>query len=322
MTTQRPQVSIGLPVYNGENFLAAAIESILAQTFQDFELIICDNASTDQTEAICRHYAAQDDRIRYYRNDRNLGAAPNYNRTFDLATGQYFKWAAHDDLCGPTFLEACVAVLDQDPGVVLCHPGSAVIDEQGQVKRPYRYNGKLRTDADRPSIRFTELVHTPHHCFQIFGLIRSDIFAQTPRHGDYGHQDGVLLARLALMGRFHEIPELLFFPRKHPAQSTYRFCWSQKRPDYRAFAIWADVSRAGTIMFPKWRIFWEYCLAITQVPLPVGERLLCYGQMVRWARVYWKGLLWDLAVAVGQAIGLLTQRFRFRDQPMQNPVAE
>ena len=103
-TADRPRVSIGLPVYNGENFLEFALDSILGQTFQDFELIISDNASTDATESICRRYAAKDSRIRYYRNPNNQGAAQNYNRVFALARGEYFKWAAHDDVCKPNYL--------------------------------------------------------------------------------------------------------------------------------------------------------------------------------------------------------------------------
>jgi len=116
----RPKVSIGLPVYNGENYLRNALESILDQTFRDFEVIISDNASTDRTGEICREYAAKDPRIRYCRNDRNLGAAGNFNRAFELSSGEYFKWAAHDDVIERDFLSSCVSVLDEDPSVVAC----------------------------------------------------------------------------------------------------------------------------------------------------------------------------------------------------------
>ena len=101
MATDGPRVSIGLPVYNGDNYLAETLDSILAQTFTDFELIISDNGSTDRTEAICRRYAAQDHRVRYVRNPSNLGAARNYKRAFELARGEYFKWNGHDDPLAP-----------------------------------------------------------------------------------------------------------------------------------------------------------------------------------------------------------------------------
>src|ERR1051326_2036095 len=112
MSNQKPRVSIGLPVYNGQQFLEEAINSLLAQTYSDFELIISDNASTDATEQICRAHAAADPRIRYYRNDKNRGPVWNLNRVFELARGELFKWAAHDDVCAPTLVERCVEVLE------------------------------------------------------------------------------------------------------------------------------------------------------------------------------------------------------------------
>src|SRR4051794_3298661 len=93
-----PKLSIGLPVYNGENFLAHAVDSILAQDFRDFELIISDNASTDRTAEICRGYAESDPRVRYVRFETNQGGSRNFCYVFELARGEYFKWAAHDDV--------------------------------------------------------------------------------------------------------------------------------------------------------------------------------------------------------------------------------
>src|SRR5262249_36899823 len=152
MNNHKPRVSIGMPVYHGEPFLKEALDSILAQTYSDFELIISDNASTDRTQEICTAYAAKDKRIQYSRNDKNLGAAKNYNRVFELSSGEYFKWAAHDDICAPDFLVRCITVLDQDPSVVLCYPREIGIDEQGKFlgNRPY----KLDTSLTKPSERF------------------------------------------------------------------------------------------------------------------------------------------------------------------------
>src|SRR5579875_956335 len=107
-----PHVSIGVPVYNGERYLAQALDSILAQTFSDYEIIISDNGSTDATPDICRMYAAQDPRIKFHRHDHNRGSAWNYNRVFELSSGTYFGWLSHDDVYDPRFLERCVEVLD------------------------------------------------------------------------------------------------------------------------------------------------------------------------------------------------------------------
>src|ERR671915_430558 len=100
--TLKPLVSIGLPVYNGANYLRKAVETILEQSYESLELIISDNASTDDTADICRDLSARDARIRVSRNAQNVGAARNYNIVFNAARGKYFKWAAHDDVLAPT----------------------------------------------------------------------------------------------------------------------------------------------------------------------------------------------------------------------------
>jgi glycosyltransferase involved in cell wall biosynthesis len=116
MSDTNPKVTIGVPVYNGEKYLAAALDTLLAQSFEDFELIISDNASTDCTEEIARAYAARDGRVRYERSGANRGCAWNHNRVFALARGRYFRWAAHDDLCAPTLLARTVELLRRTNG--------------------------------------------------------------------------------------------------------------------------------------------------------------------------------------------------------------
>src|SRR5687768_11755331 len=111
-------VSVGMPVFNGERFIEAALDSVLAQNYGDLEVVISDNASTDDTEEICRSYAAKDDRVRYFRNRINYGIAFNFNNVFRLSSGRYFKWAASDDVCAPDFLSRCVEILDRDASIV------------------------------------------------------------------------------------------------------------------------------------------------------------------------------------------------------------
>src|SRR5246127_6023313 len=116
-----PLVSVGLFVYNGERFIEEALQSILKQTFTDFELIISDNASTDRTGEIVKAYAERDNRIRYYRNEKNIGAGWNARRVYELATGKYFKWATADDFLEPDLLRRCVEILESDPGCVAAY---------------------------------------------------------------------------------------------------------------------------------------------------------------------------------------------------------
>jgi glycosyltransferase involved in cell wall biosynthesis len=110
-----PEASIGMPVYNGEKTIRAALDSVLAQTFTDFELIISDNASTDGTTAICREYAARDRRIRYVRQRENRGPAANFRFVLDEAVGKYFMWAACDDIRSPDFLAVNFKFLSENP---------------------------------------------------------------------------------------------------------------------------------------------------------------------------------------------------------------
>src|SRR5258706_4754500 len=126
-----PKVSIGLPVYNGATLLGRAIESLLAQTYLDFELIIADNCSTNGTVELCRDYVMRDSRIRLHQNQINIGAAKNFNRVFELSSGQFFMWAAHDDLWKSTYIAKCVAALEKFPSVVICGTDVSFIDVEG-----------------------------------------------------------------------------------------------------------------------------------------------------------------------------------------------
>ncbi len=130
-----PKVSIGFPVYNGAVLIERALDSILAQTFTDFEVVITDNCSTDETEQICRTYAERDSRITYVRNDENVGASPNFQKAFHLSSCEYFRWAAHDDFIDPTYLERCVEVLDDNPNAAIVFTGMGTVDDDGKVKK-------------------------------------------------------------------------------------------------------------------------------------------------------------------------------------------
>src|SRR5256885_1918015 len=137
--TAVPRLTIGLPVYNGANYLAESLEALLGQSYEDFELIISDNASTDGTADICRRYEKQDSRIRYVRQPHNIGLAPNHNFTVEQAKGELFKWASNDDLYGRDLVKCCVDALDVYPHVVLAHSWTAMIDSSGTVTKTMEY---------------------------------------------------------------------------------------------------------------------------------------------------------------------------------------
>lgn len=281
-----PRISIGLPVYNGARFLTETLDSLLSQTFEDFELLISDNASADGTEELCRAYASKDDRIRYVRNRENLGAAANYNRVFELSSAEYFKWAAADDLCAPEFLERCVQVLDQDASVVLCYARTRAIDEQGNLIK--EYPAKPGGASPKPHVRFHEFVCIPHPCVAVFGLVRASALRRTPLIGRFASADRPLLGELSLLGRFQEIPEFLFSYRHHPQQSWKAY------PTRQAVQAWYDPARAKKLTFPHWRLLREYLRSITGAPLHRHERALCYLHMCHWVRRHWRKLAKNL----------------------------
>jgi len=236
-----PKVSIGLPVYNGEKYIRFALDSIINQTFSNFEIIISDNASTDSTEEICREYVNKDSRVKYFRNETNLGAARNYNIVVELSKGEYFKWAAHDDMIAPDYLEKCIVVMEQYQDVSLCYTRRTIIDEHGNKVK--FIEDKLFFNDEKVSVRYKKFMkrfrHTTEYCDPVFGLIRMSVLKQTTLIGDYHTSDIIQLAQLLLRGKFYEINDPIFLRRFHPEISTSAF----KSPIERA--IWFSPRNKG-----------------------------------------------------------------------------
>lgn len=293
MGYQSPRVSIGLPLFNGQNYLATALDSLLAQTYQDFELIISDNGSTDKSKEICETYAEQDPRIRYYRSQENRGATWNYNYVFQLAQGEYFKWAAHDDLCAPEYLARCVEVLDRQPEVVLCFPKTVIIDEDGYPVE--EYPNRLNLRSPQPHRRLQAFLRGPGLCNPVFGLMRIKALATTSLIESYVDSDRILLAQLALRGQFYEVPEPLFFRRLHPQTSV------NANLEYGKRVAWFDpAKRRRSIYLPRWRRVIEYIVSIHRAPLTPSERALCYIHLGRRYLLHPRWIVQDFQVAVQQ----------------------
>jgi glycosyltransferase involved in cell wall biosynthesis len=272
-----PLVTIGVPAYNAEQFIGAALESLLGQTMRDIEVVVSDNASTDGTEKLCRELAARDSRLRYVRQPVNRGGAANFNAVFELRHpgSRYFKWAAADDVYDPRYLEAVLGLLQSDRTVAVAHTATDDIDEEGRFLRTWDDQG-LQADHPDVAVRFASLSQHHHECFSIFGLMEAETLAGTRGLGYYPESDRVLLAELALRGRLVDVPEVLFHRRQHAGRSVNAY------PSARQRVAWFNPELVGRPVFPEWRLGRGYVGAVLTAPLSVRDRARCLRQMPRW----------------------------------------
>lgn len=270
------RISIGVPVFNGEAYLKQALDSLLAQTFTDFELIISDNASNDHTSDICLDYAKRDSRIKYHRSDTNLGASYNFNHVFKLAKGEFFVWAAHDDLWHPEFLSKCLSVLDNNPSAILAYTATQEVDGNGQLTdAKFPINNELALKSTFK--RFAASWRYPPPQILVFGLIRREALKNTRLIADFAASDQVLVSELCLAGEMIGVPEYLFYYRRHIQQST-----ANPYPTMRSRNAWYNPKNIQRITFPWWRVLREHFVAVTQASIVSWDRLLCYLSLLRW----------------------------------------
>ena len=272
-----PRLSIGLAVYNGENYLAESLDALLGQSYEDFELIISDNASTDGTASICRRYAEQDSRIRYVRQARNIGLAPNHNFVFEQARGDLFKWASHDDLYARDLLQRCVDAMDANPNIVLAHSWTAIVDGSGTATKLIEY--PLATASLRAPERFHSMLFASGGD-DIYGVIRANVLRRTALQASHHHADRTITTEIALHGPFYQVPDWLYFRRDHPERAEWR-C-----PTVRARCANMDPRRADPLRHPAVRLYaeylWGYVAAIRRAPLSPSDRRECYRYLAQW----------------------------------------
>ncbi len=295
--TDNTRLRVGLPVYNGENYLEHTLRAILAQTYREFTLVVSDNASTDATPQIVKDLAVGDDRITYVRHPENLGAAPNYNAAYTAsAPSEFFCWIAHDDVPHPDFFKKCVAALDDHPSAVVAYSGTQIIDP---------YGNEIGHEAARPAlespdahVRLADAIDQGHGNHPVFGVMRRSALDQTRLHGSYTGSDRTLLAELAMLGPYVEVPETLFSIREHPDRSVR----SRATRTVNAREAWFDTAREGRIVFPRWQRLNHYLMAVVKAPVDGTEKMRSVGTIGRWltAGGNWKPLMLDVTTAARQ----------------------
>lgn len=274
--TNSPIISIGMPVFNGSRYIRGAIDSIIGQSFTDFEMIISDNASVDSTQEICEEYVRKDPRIQYIRQETNMGGPRNWNYVFKRSRGLYFKWASANDICHPEFLACCKEILDQRPDVILCYPKTKIIDENGIVVENYEDN----MDIQDPSacVRFIKFMTQINLNNAQNGLIRSNVLHKTVLEGIYPGGDIPLMAELILHGKFYEIPEYLFYRRISPDAATI----GRRKSEMQQFI---DPDGRKPVYVPYWRSGMGFINAVYRSPVTLVEKVRIYYFLAK--ALYW-----------------------------------
>ena len=286
-----PRIGVGLPVYNGARYVAEAIASVLSQTEADFELVISDNASTDDTEDICRDFASRDDRVVYVRNETNVGGAPNYNRCLASSSATtYFKWIAHDDTIDSRFLELCGAALDADPEASVAFPTLVEIDAEGETLRTEPADlGLVDPDAGQRACAFVDEVRRSRDVlWAVFGLARRSALLRGGLHGSFVASDQVFLFELILAGKAVHVPDTSYTRRVHAEASM------QMNVSPKARAAWYDTSSKPRLGLPHWTMLAHHAVAVHRSGLPPAERSRAYRAVVRRARHEWRNLGGDV----------------------------
>ena len=308
-----PTVSIGLPVYNGEQFLEKTLDALLNQTFTDFELILSDNASTDATPSIASRYASADSRIRYIHQHQSLGAAGNFNEVFKLSRGTYFKWAAHDDLHEPGFLSACVESLKLNPTAALAYTRALSIDSHGQtIKKAWgASNDFSRTE---PAVRFAAGLAKPNNPIPLplFGVIRAELVRKTRLFATYPECDFALLAELSLYGHFIEINDPLFLHREHAKRAGNQL---SKHP-HKAAEFWK--SSKAISYYPHWKLLSRHLTSILRSQVSANQKVMCLRLLASWLHRYKIRLKDDLSNAAEHLPGIGKYVARYNANRVQN----
>lgn len=270
-----PTLSIGMPMYNGARYLEAVVGSFLAQSYTDFELVLSDNVSTDETVAVAERLMRQDSRIRLVRNDRNRGAFFNYRRVFKESRGRYFKWASCNDFCGPSHLAHCMSALEKNPDAILAYTRTLVFTDDPKKGTPYE-EGFL-VDSDSPYERFRAVMEHIRLNNLYNGVFRREAVERVPLAGDYMSSDIVQLAELALIGKFVEVPEYEYYRRMDADSATalmkgehlqHHLHGNKSGPRLQG---WKAVAVLSTIPWRHW--------------LPIGDAARVAGYTLR--RTYW-----------------------------------
>ena len=278
MNSESPLVSIGMPVYNAENFLAEALDSLISQSYSNFEILISDNCSSDRTQEISEDYVSRDSRIRYIKQPKNWGAAFNYNYVVHNTTGKYFKWAAHDDICGPDFLQICVTQLEIDPTISLAATKTTIIDKDGREVKQLKEEISITSFSCSGRLReYLSGHYLDREANQVFGVYRRDFLEKTALIASYPSSDLTLLGQIAMLGNINLCESPIFYRRDHD-NTSLRAAKSKKD-----IAHWFETSRSNKREpLPYLSRLLGFVTFATGRPIPLREKFVCLSIILKW----------------------------------------
>jgi len=284
-----PKISIGMPAYNSERTIASAIDSLLAQSFKDFELIVSDNASSDSTLEIVQRFAAADPRIQLVRQAQNIGANANYTYVARCARGKYFKWASSSDWYDSTFLERCIEFLELNNDAVLAYPRTRVF--QNIPSKYLEYDSDIDVCEENPEDRLMHVIRKIRLNNVMNGLIRTEYLRKTRYIERYPSADVVLVGNLALLGKLKLLPEPLYYRRMESETST-----SLMSPE----AIERHHYPNPTIrsLFPSWKLYIGWMRISLSATINMKQRKRVMVIVTRMAYWNWKDLINDIRMAL------------------------
>lgn len=218
--TEKPLVTIGMGVYNAEQFLTDSLQSILDQDYPNFELIISDNGSTDLSENICRNFTDRDPRISYRRNETNINPLKNGEMLLKLSSGVYHTWAADHDIYHPRYLTCLVDLLEREgESVVMAYPDTRYIDIDGNKIKD------IREDVDTRGLsapeRFKKAMWGLTYCTPMYGLFRASALKKVWKMRNITGPDRVFLNEFSLCGEYAHHEEELFYMRQNRPAENY-----------------------------------------------------------------------------------------------------
>jgi glycosyltransferase involved in cell wall biosynthesis len=205
-----PLVSIGAPVYNGEDFIRQAIESVINQDYPNIEMVISDNASTDNTQSICEEYANKYPQIKYYRQPINQGMIANFNTSLELAQGSFFCWLSHDDFLAPTYISKCMDMLNRYPKAIACCSEINFVNYDGTNREGWT---KAYTNFDALDKDVVARVHeliSKVGWYALYSVFRIDILKGMSKCQNRYPDDVMLMLEWLLSGEIAKVPEYLY----------------------------------------------------------------------------------------------------------------